>query len=63
MASIATAPAVPPGQPCVGASKEQSKPARALPRRERNLVRLMFLDDDFRRLYADWPHAARDVVA
>jgi transcriptional regulator with XRE-family HTH domain len=35
----------------------------ALPPRERNLVRLMFLDDAFRSLYADWPRAARDAVA
>ena len=35
----------------------------ALPPRERNLVRLMFLDDAFRTLYADWPPAARDCVA
>jgi transcriptional regulator with XRE-family HTH domain len=30
---------------------------------DRNLVRLMFLDDAFRSLYADWPRAARDCVA
>jgi len=30
---------------------------------ERNLIRRMFLDDAFRRLYADWPQAARDCVA
>lgn len=35
----------------------------ALPPRDRNLVRLMFLDDAFRSLYADWPRAARDSVA
>jgi transcriptional regulator with XRE-family HTH domain len=35
----------------------------ALPPGERNLVRLMFLDDAFRSLYADWAHAARDAVA
>jgi transcriptional regulator with XRE-family HTH domain len=35
----------------------------ALPPRDRNLVRLMFLDDAFRSLYADWPRAARDCVA
>jgi transcriptional regulator with XRE-family HTH domain len=35
----------------------------ALPPQERNLVRLMFLDEGFRALYADWPQAARDCVA
>jgi transcriptional regulator with XRE-family HTH domain len=35
----------------------------ALPPRDRNLVRLMFLDNAFRSLYADWPRAARDCVA
>jgi transcriptional regulator with XRE-family HTH domain len=35
----------------------------ALPPDDRNLVRLMFLDDSFRSLYADWPQAARDCVA
>jgi transcriptional regulator with XRE-family HTH domain len=35
----------------------------ALPPRNRNLVRLMFLDNAFRSLYADWPRAARDCVA
>lgn len=35
----------------------------ALPPPDRNLVRLMFLDDAFRSLYADWPQAARDCVA
>ena len=35
----------------------------ALPVSERNLIRRMFLDDAFRRLYADWPRAARDCVA
>jgi transcriptional regulator with XRE-family HTH domain len=30
---------------------------------ERDLTRLMFLDDAFRSLYADWPQAARDCVA
>ena len=34
-----------------------------LPPRERNLVRLMFLDQTFRSLYADWHGAARDCVA
>jgi transcriptional regulator with XRE-family HTH domain len=31
--------------------------------RDRNLIRLLFLDDAFRSLYADWPRAARDSVA
>jgi transcriptional regulator with XRE-family HTH domain len=35
----------------------------ALPKGERNLVRLMFLEDAFRSLYADWAPAARDAVA
>jgi hypothetical protein len=35
----------------------------ALPPGERNWIRLMFLDDAFRSLYADWPRAARDAVA
>jgi len=35
----------------------------ALPPRNRNLVRLMFLDNAFRSLYADWQRAARDCVA
>jgi transcriptional regulator with XRE-family HTH domain len=35
----------------------------AVPPRHRNLVRLMFFDDAFRSLYADWPLAARDTVA
>ena len=35
----------------------------ALDPKERNFVRLMFLDDSFRSLYADWPQAARDAVA
>jgi transcriptional regulator with XRE-family HTH domain len=35
----------------------------ALPPRDRNLVRLMFFDDAFRSLYADWARAARDCVA
>jgi transcriptional regulator with XRE-family HTH domain len=35
----------------------------ALPARERNLVRLMFLHDAFRSLYPDWSRAARDAVA
>ncbi|MBE1608413.1 helix-turn-helix domain-containing protein [Actinopolymorpha pittospori] len=29
----------------------------------RNLIRLTFLDEAFRALYADWPRAARDCVA
>ena len=35
----------------------------SLPPGERNLVRLMFLDEGFRSLYADWARVARDVVA
>jgi transcriptional regulator with XRE-family HTH domain len=35
----------------------------ALPRRERNLVRFLFLDDAARELYLDWPEAARSGVA
>ncbi|MFJ3218061.1 helix-turn-helix transcriptional regulator [Kitasatospora sp. NPDC086801] len=35
----------------------------ALAPEERNLIRLTFLDDDFRALYADWPGAARECVA
>ncbi|WP_326813024.1 helix-turn-helix transcriptional regulator [Streptomyces scopuliridis] len=35
----------------------------ALPPGKRNLIRLTFLDDDFRALYADWPRAARECVA
>jgi len=34
-----------------------------VPPGERNLIRLTFLDEDFRALYADWPRAARDCVA
>ncbi|MFC8826038.1 helix-turn-helix domain-containing protein [Streptomyces sp. NPDC057137] len=34
-----------------------------LPPAERNLIRLTFLDDDYRALYADWPRAARECVA
>ncbi|MFD7623168.1 helix-turn-helix transcriptional regulator [Streptomyces sp. NPDC059802] len=34
-----------------------------LPQEERNLIRLTFLDDNFRALYADWPRAARECVA
>ncbi|MFF4756497.1 helix-turn-helix transcriptional regulator [Streptomyces sp. NPDC002514] len=35
----------------------------ALPPAERNLIRLTFLDADFRALYDDWPRAARECVA
>lgn len=35
----------------------------ALPVHERNLIRLTFLDESFRSLYADWPRAARERVA
>ncbi|MCI3246378.1 helix-turn-helix transcriptional regulator [Streptomyces spinosisporus] len=35
----------------------------AQPVRKRNLVRFLFLDDAARKLYADWPTAARGVVA
>ena len=35
----------------------------ALRPQDRNFVRLLFLDDAFRALYADWPQAARDAVA
>ena len=35
----------------------------ARPPRERNFIRLLFLDDAMRSLYADWPQAARDAVA
>ncbi|SEG26213.1 Helix-turn-helix domain-containing protein [Actinacidiphila yanglinensis] len=35
----------------------------ALPPAERNLIRLTFLDESFRALYADWPRAARECVA
>jgi hypothetical protein len=35
----------------------------ALPPAERNLIRLTFLDDAYRSLYADWPRAARECVA
>ena len=35
----------------------------ALPGHERNLIRLTFLDDAYRSLYADWPRAARECVA
>ncbi len=34
-----------------------------LPVAHRNLIRLTFLDETFRRLYADWPRAARECVA
>lgn len=35
----------------------------ALAPAERNLIRLTFLDDAYRSLYADWPGAARECVA
>ncbi|MBF6213182.1 helix-turn-helix domain-containing protein [Nocardia puris] len=35
----------------------------ALPPAERNLARLVFLDEGMRELYADWPAKAADVVA
>lgn len=35
----------------------------ALPARDRNMARLVFLDDHFRTLYADWQDAARGIVA
>jgi len=35
----------------------------ALPPAERNLIRLTFLDEAYRSLYADWPRAARECVA
>ncbi|MER5529474.1 helix-turn-helix transcriptional regulator [Streptomyces sp. NPDC002677] len=35
----------------------------AVPPAERNLIRLTFLDETFRALYADWPRAARECVA
>ncbi|GAB2844455.1 helix-turn-helix transcriptional regulator [Actinoallomurus bryophytorum] len=35
----------------------------ALPRRERNIVRFLFLEDAARELYLDWPDAARSAVA
>ncbi|MFG3024698.1 helix-turn-helix transcriptional regulator [Streptomyces sp. NPDC048254] len=35
----------------------------AVPPPERNLIRLTFLDEAFRALYADWPRAARECVA
>ncbi|MEU2624753.1 helix-turn-helix transcriptional regulator [Streptomyces sp. NPDC007157] len=34
-----------------------------VPPAERNLIRLTFLDETFRALYADWPRAARECVA
>ncbi|MGW6280219.1 helix-turn-helix transcriptional regulator [Kribbella sp. NPDC055071] len=34
-----------------------------IPPAHRNLIRLTFLDPDFRALYADWPRAARECVA
>ncbi|WP_067545894.1 helix-turn-helix transcriptional regulator [Nocardia crassostreae] len=35
----------------------------AMPPRERNLARLVFLDEGMRELYEDWPAKASDVVA
>ena len=35
----------------------------ALPYRERNLARYIFLDERARELYVDWDQAARDIVA
>jgi transcriptional regulator with XRE-family HTH domain len=35
----------------------------ALPPGKRNLIRLTFLDEAYRALYADWPRAARECVA
>ncbi|MGW7539574.1 helix-turn-helix transcriptional regulator [Streptomyces sp. NPDC054770] len=35
----------------------------ALPPSARNLIRLTFLDENVRALYADWPRAARECVA
>jgi transcriptional regulator with XRE-family HTH domain len=35
----------------------------ALPHRERNMARFIFLDDAARELYRDWESAARDTVA
>jgi transcriptional regulator with XRE-family HTH domain len=35
----------------------------ALPVRDRNMARLVFLDEHFRTLYADWEDAARGIVA
>ncbi|KOV85114.1 helix-turn-helix domain-containing protein [Nocardia sp. NRRL S-836] len=35
----------------------------ALPPAERNLVRLTFLDPDYRALYGDWARSARECVA
>ncbi|WP_406274537.1 helix-turn-helix transcriptional regulator [Actinacidiphila glaucinigra] len=34
-----------------------------LPPRERNYIRLTFLNEDFRNLFVDWPTAARECVA
>ena len=36
---------------------------QALPPRERNFARFLFLDEDARELYVDWPHVARESVA
>lgn len=35
----------------------------ALPHRERNMARFVFLDEGARELYADWPSSARGTVA
>ncbi|MDT7684789.1 MAG: hypothetical protein QOG57_5099 [Pseudonocardiales bacterium] len=35
----------------------------ALPHRERNMARFVFLDDAARELYVDWPAAGRGIVA
>lgn len=35
----------------------------AVPEEDRNLIRLTFLDPAYRRLYDDWPRAARECVA
>jgi len=35
----------------------------ALPARSRNMARLVFLDDHFHPLYADWEDTARSIVA
>ncbi|MEU7799330.1 hypothetical protein AB0B10_08680 [Micromonospora arborensis] len=35
----------------------------ALPSRERNYIRLTFLNEDVRNLFVDWPAAARECVA
>lgn len=35
----------------------------ALPARERNVIRMTFLDSAYRALFADWPRVARECVA